>query len=114
MLIREVKDPRVSDAMASVLRVETSSDLKFCKVFVSALLVETDQERTELMKGLKSTAGFLRGGLGRNLTLRNTPELSFVIDDSIERSVRITNMLRDMNIDDEQSTDAQSDSGVPE
>ena len=89
-LLRTVKDPRVSESMVSVIRVDTASDLSVAKIFVSALNKDTEKE---MMKGLKSAAGYLRRELGHNLRLRATPELHFVADDSIERGVRMVSMI---------------------
>ncbi|MDR0818725.1 MAG: 30S ribosome-binding factor RbfA [Oscillospiraceae bacterium] len=99
-LLREVKDPRVSGAMLTIVRADTSSDLNYCKVYLSGLNVESAKE---LRKGLKSATGFLRGGLSRSLNLRNTPELTFIIDDSIEQSVKISSMLKELAVDGETS-----------
>ena len=92
-LIRTVKDPRVADAgMVSVTAVETTPDLKYAKIYVSVL---DKSAATQALKGLKSAAGYLRRELGQALNLRNTPELSFVQDDSIDKGAHILDMLRD-------------------
>ena len=92
--IRRLKDPRVSDAgMVSITRVDTTGDLRFCRVFVSAL--NKDQEK-EVLKGLKSAAGFLRRELGAALRLRYTPELQFLGDDSIQYGAHILELLSDV------------------
>ena len=95
-LIPMVKDPRVADAgMVSVTAVETTPDLKYAKIYVSAL---NKDNTPQLLKGLKSAAGWLRRELGRALNLRNTPELSFVRDDSIDKGAHILDMLRNPEI----------------
>ena len=94
-LLRTVKDPRVSDSMVSVIRVDTASDLSVAKIFVSALNKDTEKE---MMKGLKSAAGYLRRELGTALKLRYTPELQFVADDSILQGAHILEMLRNPEI----------------
>ena len=95
-LIRTVKDPRVADAgMVSVTAVETTSDLKYAKIYVSVL---DKAASAQAMKGLKSAAGYLRRELGQRLSLRNTPELTFVRDDSIDHGARILDMLRDPEV----------------
>ena len=92
-LIRTVKDPRVADAgVISVTAVETTQDLKYAKIFVSVL---DKTASAQALKGLKSASGYLRRGLGRALDLRNTPELTFVRDDSIDRGAHILDLLRD-------------------
>jgi ribosome-binding factor A len=95
-LLRDIKDPRVnSGAMLSILRCETTNDLRYAKVYLSAL-GEVDKKR--LMSGLEAASGFLRRELGARLTLRYTPELKFILDDSIARSVSISKMLRDIEV----------------
>ena len=75
-----IKDPRVP-AFTSVTDVEVAPDLKTCKVFVSFLC---DEDRIpDALKGLKSAEGFLKGQLAKKLNLRNTPELRFLVDNSI-------------------------------
>ena len=93
-LIRTVKDPRVS-GMISITAVNTTPDLKFCKVYVSVL---DKSDVAQVLKGLKSASGYLRRELGRALNLRNTPELSFVRDDSIDQGAHILEMLRNPEV----------------
>ena len=95
-LIRTVKDPRVADAgMVSVTAVETTPDLKYCKIYISVLNKDAS---AQALKGLKSASGYLRRALGQALNLRNTPELSFVRDDSIDKGAHILDMLRDPTV----------------
>ena len=89
---RRLKDPRVSSGMVSVIRVDTTGDLRYARVYVSAL--DKSQEK-EVLKGLKSASGFLRWELGRALQLRYTPELQFIADDSIQHGAHILEVLRD-------------------
>ena len=78
--LRRLKDPRVSQVgMVSITRVDTTSDLRYARVYISVL--DKDQEK-DVLKGLKSAGGFLRRELGRALQLRYTPELQFIADDS--------------------------------
>ena len=93
-LLPTVKDPRVS-GMISVTAVETTPDLKYAKVYISALDKSAEDQ---VLKGLKSAAGYLRRELGRALDLRRTPELSFVRDDSIDKGAHILQMLRDPQV----------------
>ena len=90
--LRHLKDPRVSSGMVSVTRVDTTGDLRYARVYVSAL--DKSQEK-EILKGLKSASGFLRRELGRALQLRYTPELQFIADDSIQYGAHILEVLRD-------------------
>ncbi len=90
----ELKDPRIAP-MVSVTKVDTTADLKFCKIYVSVL--GTDKAKSETMDGLKSCAGFIRKELARRINLRNTPELKFLLDDSLDNSFRIDALLREAN-----------------
>ena len=92
-LLRTVKDPRVSETMLTITHVDTTSDLRYARVYVSALNCPDEKG---LMKGLKSAAGFLRRELGAALRLRYTPELQFTADDSIEHGAHILELLRDV------------------
>ena len=95
-LIPTVKDPRVAGAgMISVTAVETTQDLKYAKIFVSVL---DKSKNAQALKGLKSASGYLRRELGRALNLRNTPELSFVRDDSIDKGAHILDLLRNPDV----------------
>ena len=94
-LLRTLKDPRLQNGLVSVTHVDTTSDLRYCKVYVSAL--DKSQE-AEVMKGLKSASGYLRRELGAALRLRYTPELQFIADDSIQQGAHILEMLRDPNV----------------
>jgi len=88
-LIRTVKDPRVH-GLISVTGVDTTPDLKYAKVYISVL---DKSDADEVLKGLKSAAGYLRRELGRELSLRATPELSFVRDDSMDRGAQIHKII---------------------
>lgn len=89
-LLRSIKDPRVQQGMISITRTETTGDLKYCKVFVSVFGLENEKE---FKKGLKSASGWLRRELGHRLSLRNTPELIFELDDSIEHGAHINKIM---------------------
>ena len=93
-----MKDPRVQ-GLISITRVDTTTDLRYCRVYVSAL---DQSDIKEVVKGLKSAAGYLRRELGRALTLRYTPELQFMADDSIERGVRMVSMIDRILEEDEE------------
>ena len=93
-LIRTVKDPRVT-GMVSITAVDTTPDLKFAKIYVSVL---DKSDCDQVIKGLKSAAGYLRRALGQALQLRSTPELNFVRDDSIDKGAHILEMLRDPEV----------------
>ena len=93
-LIRTVKDPRVH-GLVSITAVETAPDLRYSKIYVSVL---DKSDVKEVVKGLKSAAGYLRRELGSALKLRYTPELLFVEDDSIGKGAHILSMLRDPEV----------------
>ena len=93
-LIRTVKDPRVH-GLVSLTAVETTPDLRYAKVYVSVL---DSSDVKEVVKGLISASGYLRRELGRALSLRYTPELQFVADDSIHQGAHILSMLRDPEV----------------
>ena len=94
-LLRTLKDPRAQGGMVTVTRVDTTTDLRYSRVFVSVL--DKTQEK-DVLKGLRSAAGYLRRELGQTVRLRYTPELQFVADDSIEYGAHILEMLRDPNV----------------
>ena len=94
-LLRTVKDPRLQGGLLTVTHVDTTSDLRQCRVYVSALNKDREQE---MLRGLKSAAGYLRRELGAALQLRYTPELPFVADDSIEKGAHVLEMLRDPRV----------------
>ena len=94
-LMRSLKDPRLQSGLLTITHVDTTPDLRYSRIFVSAL--DKSQEK-EMLKGLKSAAGYLRRELGSALKLRYTPELQFVADDSIQQGAHILEMLRNPNI----------------
>ena len=101
--LRRLKDPRVSQVgMVSITRVDTTSDLRYARVYISVL--DKDQEK-DVLKGLKSAGGFLRRELGRALQLRYTPELQFIADDSIQHGAHILEILRQVERQDEARDD---------
>ena len=81
--------------MISITAVETTPDLKYCKIFVSML---DKSDCSQVLKGLKSASGYLRRELGHTLNLRNTPQLTFVQDDSIDKGAYILGLLRDPEV----------------
>ncbi len=94
-LLRTLKDPRVQGGMVTITHVDTTTDLRGAKIFVSVL--DKEQEK-DVLKGLKSASGYLRRELGQAMALRYTPELRFIADDSIEYGAHILAMLRDPNV----------------
>ena len=92
-ILRELKDPRI-DKLLTIVRADLSGDMSNCKIYVSSL---EGMERTkESVAGLKSAAGFIRRELFHRLKMRKSPELTFVADNSIERSAEISKKLGDL------------------
>ena len=89
-LLREIKDPRVNQGMLSIVRTETTGDLRYCKVYLSVFGLKNEKD---LKKGLKSASGWLRRELGSKLDLRYTPELIFELDNSIEHGAHINEII---------------------
>lgn len=100
-VLRELKDPRISQ-MLSVVKVNVTNDMSYCKVYVSA--IEGFEKTKSSVEGLKSAAGFIKREISRTLRLRKCPELIFVADDSIEYGAQINKMLEDLHKEDK--TDA--------
>jgi ribosome-binding factor A len=98
-IIREgLKDPRV-DTLISIVHVDTTADLKHCKIYFSTL--GDEHKHQETLEGLKNSAGFIRRELARKVNLRNTPELSFVVDHSIEYGVNMNKLIREVTTHDQ-------------
>ncbi len=100
----ELKDPRIG-VMTSVIRVETTQDLKFCKVFVSVL--GNEEEKASVMKGLKNAAGFMRHLIAERINLRITPELIFKLDESAEYAVRMNQLMEQISQERKQREDGE-------
>lgn len=93
----EIKDPRVSAAMTSVVAVEVTPDLKYCKAYISVL--GNEEAARNALVGLKSAVGYIRRELARRINLRNTPEISFVLDQSIEYGVNMSKLIDEVTRD---------------
>ena len=94
IISREIKDPRIAP-MTSVVAVEVAPDLKSCKAYISVLGDEQAQQDT--LAGLKSAVGYIRRELARTINLRNTPEIRFVLDQSIEYGVNMSKLIDEVN-----------------
>lgn len=92
----EIKDPRINP-MTSVVAAEVSPDLKVCKAYISVLGDEKSQQDT--IKGLKSAEGYIRTLLAKNVNLRNTPQITFILDQSIEYGVNMSKLIDEVNAD---------------
>ncbi len=87
---QEIKDPRIH-MMTSVTGVEVAPDLKTCKAFISVL--GSDQEKKDTLEGLKNAEGYARRMLAKRLNLRHTPEIRFILDQSIEYGVNMSRLI---------------------
>ena len=102
----EIKDPRINP-MTSVVAVEVAPDLKTCKAWISVLGDEKSQQDT--LAGLKSAEVFIRRELARSINLRNTPEIRFVLDQSIEYGVNMSKLIDDVNRHSEKKEEEYED-----
>lgn len=105
----EIKDPRIHP-MTSVVAVEVAPDLKSARAYISVLGDKEAQENT--MAGLKSAEGYVRRALAKSINLRNTPEIRFVLDQSIEYGVTMSKLIDQVNQDlprDEEETDEEDE-----
>ncbi len=89
----EIKDPRIH-SMTSVTHVMVTSDLKECKAYISVLGDESAREET--LAGLQSASGYIRRELAKSINLRNTPEITFIMDDSIEYAINMSKKIDDV------------------
>ena len=100
----EIKDPRINP-LTSPQAVEVAPDLKTCKAYISVLGDEESQAKT--LAGLKSAEGFIRSKLAKTVNLRNTPEIRFVLDQSIEYGVKMSKMIDEVTKDIKSEDDAE-------
>lgn len=96
----EIKDPRINP-MTSVVSVEVAPDLKTCKAYISVLGDEQSQKDT--ITGLKSAEGYIRRELARTVNLRNTPEIKFILDQSIEYGIIMSKLIDEVTQKDSDS-----------
>jgi ribosome-binding factor A len=105
-ILRTVKDPRVSDAFVSVTAVDVTPDLKYAKVYYSAMM----GDKKQVQKGLEAAAGYIRTQLAKNLNLRVTPELTFLEDTSIAYGAKIEKIISGFTYsEDLESPDVEND-----
>ena len=97
IILRGVKDPRVSEAFVSITAVDATPDLKYAKVYYSCL----SGNKKDVAKGLRQASGYIRTQLARSLNLRMTPELTFIEDASVEHGARIAKILENIEFHDE-------------
>ena len=101
----EIKDPRINP-LTSVVAVEVAPDLKTCKAYISVLGDEESQAKT--LAGLKSAEGFIRSKLAKTVNLRNTPEIKFVLDQSIEYGIHMSKMIDEVTKDIKEKPDEEA------
>jgi len=89
----DIKDPRIG-IMTSVTAVEVAPDLKHCKAYISVL--GDEKAKADTIAGLRSAEGYIRRQLASSINLRNTPEIKFIIDESIEYGVKMSKMIDDV------------------
>lgn len=92
--IRTLKDPRVHEAMVSVTRCEVTGDLRYAKAYIS--VYGSDQQKKDVMRGLKSASGFLRRNVAAKIQLRYAPEILFTLDESITHGAYINEVLHEL------------------
>lgn len=109
--IRFSKDPRISP-MTSVMDVEVAPDLKTCKIWVSVL--GNDEDRQKTLEGLTSATGYIRSTLAHTINLRNTPQLKFIMDDSIEYAIDMTKKIDEVTAHDDAVRAARKDEEIAE
>lgn len=102
----EIKDPRISP-LTTVVAVEVAPDLKTAKAYISVLGDEEAQKNT--LAGLRSAEGYIRRELARSVNLRNTPEIKFVVDQSIEYGVAMSKMIDDVRANDGDHDEGEAD-----
>ena len=101
-----IKDPRVAP-MTSVVAVEVAPDLKTCKAYIS--VYGTPEEKKDTMEGLKKAEGYIRRLLASNMNMRNTPEIRFVLDESIEYGVSMSKMIDEVAAKDKAAGEAREE-----
>ena len=104
--LRYSKDPRISP-MTSVMDVEVAPDLKTCKVWVTVM--GDDEDRARTAEGLKSAAGYVRSTLAKELNMRYTPEIRFIMDDSIEYAINMSRKIDEVTAKDNEARAARGE-----
>lgn len=104
----EIKDPRIHP-MTSVMSVEVAPDLKTCKAYISVMGTREQKENT--IRGLTSAVGYIRRQLAANLNLRNTPELRFILDESIEYGVNMSKLIDEVTRKDQAHQEQEEQEG---
>ncbi|MCH5199093.1 MAG: 30S ribosome-binding factor RbfA [Oscillospiraceae bacterium] len=96
LIISDLKDPRISEGMLTVVRTEVAHDLSFCKVYISSLNgIEAASEACKVLE--KTAKGHVRSELGKTLTIRKVPDIKFIPDDTVEKSFDLFKILEEDN-----------------
>ncbi|MGE5579185.1 MAG: 30S ribosome-binding factor RbfA [Bacillota bacterium] len=93
LLFRRVKDPRIG--FASIVKVDVPNDISQAKIYVSVL--GSDEEKARTMEGLRSAQGLIRSEVAKALGMRHAPEISFILDEGIEHSIKVSKLLSEIN-----------------
>lgn len=101
-----IKDPRINP-MTSVVSVEVAPDLKTCKAYISVL--GDAQSQKDTLAGLRSAEGYIRHSLARSVNLRNTPQITFIMDQSIEYGVRMSHFIDEVNKNSRRTAEEPTD-----
>jgi ribosome-binding factor A len=108
-ILTELNDPRIRDV--TVTYVEVSADLRYAKVHVSVMGDETQQKLT--LRGLQSAAGFLQAKIAKQIDIRYTPKLSFLLDQGVKRSIAVAQILQQVLPKDKDPAASQSAAELP-
>lgn len=107
MLLRDIKDPRLSSGMISISDVDVTSDGSYATCYVSVLAASGDEEakkkaEEEVLAGMKSAKGLFKKEIGRQIKLRHIPELIFKADNSLDYGLHISEVIRTLGIDEDE------------
>lgn len=98
LVLNDLKDPRIAD-MVTITDVEVTRDLSYARIFVSVL--GDDKEKEDTLEGLENAKGFIRTEIGKNVELRHVPKPVFLLDESVEKGMRISQLLSEVNRKDD-------------
>lgn len=109
LIQREIKNPRLERVMISISQVKVSRDLSYAKIYITALGEQEMLEPKEIIAILNEAAPFLRGELGRCLTFRTIPKLTFIYDYAIEQAERLEHLIEQAVLSDKKRSSSQDD-----
>ena len=102
VLARQIKDPRLN-AVVSITRVESSSDLRSARVYISVL--GNDKQRKEALEGLQSAASFMRREIRNRINMKHTPFMTYLLDDSLQEADQLLRLLNEVKPDEPATED---------